>query len=101
MKALPYILFGAILTVVTAVALGTILLRALSIQLYRLEERLLGFVIGSACLSGIMFALCAVRLVHKGVLLALSALVLAMAIRFGVHRPAPDHLSQIPRAWQW
>src|ERR1700682_6149143 len=101
MKAPFYILFGALLTVVTATALGTLVLRALAIKLYRFEERLLGFVTGSACLSGIMFALCTVHLVHKGVLLAISALVLALAWRYGVHRPAPDTLPTIPRAWGW
>src|SRR5438270_3768879 len=101
MKALPYILFGALLTVSTATALGTIVLRALSIKLYRLEERLLGFVVGSACLSGIMFALCAAHLVYKGVLLVLSALILGAALRWGVHRPASATLPPIPRAWKW
>lgn len=101
MKALLYIFFGASLTVLAATALGTLLLRALSVKLYRLEERMLGFIVGSACLSGLMFVLCALHLVHKGVLLLLAAGILALAARSSVHRPAADRLPPIPSRWKW
>lgn len=100
-KASFSILFGALLTIVTATALGSLLLRALAIQLTRLEERLLGFVTGSACLSALMFVLCATQLVHKSVLLVISAAILAAAIRLGVHRPQPVTLAPIPNLWKW
>ncbi|MDQ2944802.1 MAG: hypothetical protein M3Y27_02465 [Acidobacteriota bacterium] len=95
------ILFGALITVITATALGSALLRALAIQLNKIEERLLGFVTGSACLSALMFLLCATHLVHMSVLLALSAASIAAAIRFGVHRPQPVALVPVPKLWKW
>lgn len=101
MQASLDILFGALLTVVTATALGTLLMRALSITLCRVEERLLGFVTGAACLSGCMFILCAFHLVHNAVLLAGASLVIGAAIRFGVHRPAPLALPAFSRMWKW
>jgi len=42
-----YILFGAGLTVLTAAALGTLLLRGLRVPLYREEERVLAFLAGA------------------------------------------------------
>ena len=95
------ILFGALITVITATALGAALLRALAIQLNKVEERLLGFVTGSACLSALMFLLCAAHLVHKIVLLALSAAIIAAAIRLGVHQPQPVALAPVPQLWKW
>ena len=57
MRAVLAILFGASLTVATAWSLGAILLRKLSLTLYRAEERLFAFLLGPACLSAIMFVL--------------------------------------------
>ena len=95
------ILFGALLTVATATALGLLLLRALSIPLNRLEEGLLGFITGSACLSGVMFVLCATHLVSKGALLAISGVAIAAAVRWRGHALPPDSLPDIPRIWAW
>ena len=44
MQAAFFALFGAAFFVATAMALGTLLLRALALKLYRMEELLLGFV---------------------------------------------------------
>ena len=61
MRVVLAILFGASLTIVTAWSLGAILLRKLSLALYRAEERLLAFLVGSALLSAIMFVLASLR----------------------------------------
>jgi hypothetical protein len=95
------ILFGAALTAVTAVALGTLLLRLLAIRLFALEERLLAFVLGSACLSEIMFALCALGVARRGVLLAAAALILIAAYRIGAHRSQANTPAPLPRTWRW
>jgi hypothetical protein len=77
-----YILFGALFTVATATALGTILLKRCTVKLERGEYFLFGFLGGSAILSTIVFLLAAVHVVRKGVFLAVGILVIAWAIRY-------------------
>lgn len=101
MRAVVYILFGASLTVATAWALGTILLRRLSLSLYRFEERLFAFMVGSACLSAIVFALAAAHLVYKGVVLALAILSIGYALWTGGHGANPREFPPLPRLWKW
>ncbi len=103
-KSSFYILFGALLTVVTATALGSLVFRALSLELQKLEERLLAFVTGSACLSGLMFLLSVTHLVRKGFLLAIAGASMAAAIRFRGHRrlrSATPPLAPVPKIWRW
>ncbi len=95
-----HILFGASFTALVSLALGKLLLRRLRLRLYRIEEHLLGFVAGSACLSALVFALAATRLVYKGVLLATGALILAVAVRQGVHRGRGESFPPLPRWWR-
>ncbi len=101
MRAVIAILFGASLTIATAWALGAIVLRKLSVTLYRLEERLFSFMIGSACLSAIMFGLATVKVVRRGVLLALGILVIGYAFYSGAHRSKGSALPPVPRSWKW
>lgn len=101
MRAVLAILFGASLTVATAWCIGTIVLRKLSLALYRVEERLFAFLLGSACLSAIMFALAALKLVHKGVLLGLAILAIGYAVYSGAHRPIVPEFPALPRRWKW
>jgi hypothetical protein len=86
MRSVIYALFGASFTLVTAWSLGALLLRKLS--LHRLEQRLLAIVTGSACLSAIVFVLCAVGLARKGTYLVLGLLAIVFATRSGA-RHAP------------
>ena len=74
-----YILFGAAFTVAVCLAGGRILLRGLSIRLYRQEELVLAFVTGAACLSLLIFLLCAVGAARQRVFLAAGIGVLALA----------------------
>ena len=101
MRAVFSILFGASLTIATAWALGAIVLRKLSLTLYRVEERLFSFMIGSACLSAIVFALATVKLARNGVFLPLSILIIGYAIYSGAHRPKGNELPPVPRLWKW
>src|SRR5262245_38583045 len=96
-----YILFGAAFTVAVSLAAGRLLLRGLSIKLYRQEEHALAFVTGAACLSLLTFLLCAVGAARKGVFLAVGLAVLAFAFRRGAHRAQGDPLKPIPPVWQW
>ncbi len=81
MPAAVYILFGAVFTVATAIALGRSLLRVLRLPLYPLEDRLFSFLAGSACLSTLVFALCTLHLARKGIFLMLGGAAIGWAIR--------------------
>src|SRR2546427_5100561 len=96
-----YILFGVIFTVAVCVAAGRMLLRGLSIRLYRQEEHVLAFVTGAACLSLLTFLLCAVGAARQRVFLAVGLGVLALAFRRGALRPSGDSLPPIPSPWKW
>ncbi|MBZ5606825.1 MAG: discoidin domain-containing protein [Acidobacteriia bacterium] len=100
-RTLAAVLFGACFTVATAWALGALLLRRCSISLDRWEERLLAFVLGSASLSAIVFLLCAVRLVHPGVLLAVGLAGIGYAVRSGAHRSRGQDFPPLPPLWRW
>src|SRR5581483_3301229 len=95
-----WILFGAIFTVATAHALGPLLLRATAIDLYREEQDLLGFIIGSAVLSLIVFLLATLGLARKGVFLALGTLLIAAAFRYASRRGAAPRFPPLPRLWK-
>lgn len=101
MRAVLGILFGVAFTTATAWALGAVLLRRLSVVLYRVEERLFAFLLGSACLSAIMFVLAALHLVHKGVLLAIGILAIGYAFYSGAHRLKGNEFPPLPRLWKW
>lgn len=95
------VLFGALITVVTAWSLGMLLLRKLSLSFYKWEERLLAFIAGSACLSAIMFILSAVRVVHRGVLGVLAAAIIGYAAYSGALRSDAKPSPPLPRLWRW
>lgn len=106
LQALP-VLFGALFTAATAIAIGQILLRRARVQLYRGEETLLGFIIGSAVLSGIIFLLCAMKAAHRGVFLAVGIAAIALRLAGQASRPvatarqARPTLPPLPRFWKW
>ncbi len=100
MPQVPSILFGAAFAVTVSAALGALLVRTLGVRLYRQEERFVAFVAGSACLSMLMFFLAAVHAVYPGVLLALGAAILAVALRRHAWRPAGEPLAPVSPAWR-
>src|SRR5881628_3234273 len=96
-----YILFGAAFTVAVSLAAGRLLLRSLSIRLYRQEEHPLAFVAGAACLSLLTFLFCVAGVARKSVFLAAGIIILAIAVRRGAHRSTGDPLPPIPAFWRW
>jgi hypothetical protein len=94
------ILFGASFTVATAWSLGAILLRKLSLTLYRAEERLFAFLLGSASLSALLFVLAALKLVRKGILLPFGILSIGYAFYSGAQRAEGPVFSPVPRLWK-
>lgn len=95
------ILFGWLFTVATAWALGTLLLRKLSLIFYGWEERLLAFLAGSAVLSAIVFVLCAARLAWKALFLLLGLAIIGYAIRYGAHRFRGNPFPPLSRLLRW
>src|SRR5260221_12424156 len=96
-----YILFGAAFTVTVSLAAGRMLLRALSVRLYREEEGVLAFVTGAGCLSLLIFALCAMGAAGPGVFLTVGSVILGFAFWRGAHRPASVSFPPIPTVWKW
>src|SRR5579872_6590637 len=95
------ILFGAAFTVAVCLALGRMALRAVPAMLYRQEEGPLAFVVGAACLSLLVFVLCALHAAHRGIFLAVGIGVLALAVWRGAHRPRGESFAPLPALWRW
>jgi hypothetical protein len=98
MLALPQILFGAMLYVLTALAMGTLLFRVLGVRLHRLEEPLLAFVAGSGLLSAVLFVLCAVKAASASWFLAVGVIAIGAALWFRDRR-GRDTLPRLPKMW--
>jgi len=96
-----HILFSAAFTVLVAYTLGALLLRTLGLRFYRAEERMLALVTGSALLSALVFALAALHLIHKGVLLALGLAAIAVAVKRGALRAHGEAFPPLPRFWKY
>lgn len=94
------VLFGAALTILTSWSLGMLLLRALKLEFDQWEERLLAFMAGASCLSAVMFALSALRVVHHGVLWVVALAVIAYAAYAGVYRPSKKTLPPLSNLWR-
>lgn len=97
MKAVLYILLGWSLTTATAWALGVSFLRRLKLRLYPAEELLLGFLTGASLLSALLFLLCALHLVYKGVLVALALVSFGLLAITPRPNPPEDTLPPVPR----
>ena len=95
------ILFGAAFSITTAWSLGMLVLRTVPLPFYAWERRLLAFVTGSACLSGVMFCLCAARLVYRGVLFGLGVGVIGYAVKSGAFRSAGAPFKPLRPLWRW
>jgi hypothetical protein len=95
------IIFGWIATAGTAWCLGKLFLRRLSVGLYRQEENVFAFVLGSACLSMLLVVLAAGQMLYRGVFLALSVVIVGLAVQRRVYRPGGPPLPPMPRQWQF
>lgn len=95
-----YILFGALLTVVTCLALGNIVLRALRLRFYREEQPLFALAAGAACLSQLVFVAAMLGLARKGVFQSFGLAVVAAALSYGYLRPAGERLPALGKFWK-
>src|SRR6266496_29266 len=94
------ILFGSLLTVITALAIGRTILRRTGVELYRGEEDALGFVTGSAVLSFLIFLLSSVHWARRGVFLATAVAAVGIAIRTRAHHRSSRKFPPLPRSWK-
>ena len=101
MHQVLYILFGAVLTALVSWCGGKLLLRRLSVRLFRQEEDVFAFLLGSACLSLTVFLLSVLHLDYRGVFLALAFLVIAAATRAPVWIPRGGSLPRMPPFWKF
>ena len=85
--AVVVIVLSTLLTVLTAVALGSLLSQALRLPLNTQERPAVAFILGSACLSLIVFALCATHLYYRGTILVVA--VVSVSAAFYSYRPSP------------
>src|SRR5450432_3015908 len=83
------IVAGALLTVLAAHALGSLLASRLRLPLLKQERPGVNFILGSACLSLLVFMLCATHLYYRGVILALALGAILWSWRMRVK--AVDH----------
>ena len=100
MPPVVHVLFGALFTTATAMSIGRVLLRVSRVKLYRHEQNLLGFVIGSAVLSLIVFLLATAGIARKGVFFVVGVLAISTALRYG-RGDAGCRFPPLPRAWKW
>jgi hypothetical protein len=94
------ILIGAGLTAATATAAGKLLMRRLALRLSRIEESLLAFVLGSGCLSVLVFLLASCGLARRGVFIGCGAILIGLCLWDGRGRATGDRLPEIPRLWK-
>jgi hypothetical protein len=95
------VLFGALFTIATAWSLGMLFCRKLKLVFSAWEERLLGFILGSACLSAIMFVLAATRLVRRGILLVLGIAIIGYAVYSSALRLSGKLYPPLSELWRW
>ena len=93
------ILFGAGFTVAVAVALGSLVIGALRVRLYRLESALFAFVVGAGCLSFLTSLLCLAHIARKGVFQWCGAALIVAAWWLGRGRPKRRELPAVPLKW--
>jgi len=95
-----YILYGAVLTVAAALALGYLVLRALELRLYREERPLFAFAAGAACLSQLVFVAATLGLARKGVFQTFGLAVVALALWRGWFRAEGECQPPLPAFWK-
>jgi hypothetical protein len=94
------LLFAAAFTYVVSLGAGKMLIALLRLKLYRSEEFFFGFVLGSAMLSTLVFALTAARLAHTGVFLAAGLAIIALATWRGAYRFSAERLPPLDIYWR-
>jgi len=99
MREIASILFGALFTVSLAIALGSLLISRLKIELCRLEAQLFALLAGSGILSFLVMSLCMIHGARRGIFQWGGATVIALAVWKGHGRPKRRELPAVPLTW--
>jgi hypothetical protein len=99
MSSIVPILFGAALTVAFCWAAGRLLLTRLRIELCRVEQHLIAFVVGSAVVSLFVFCLCLAGGARRGVLQWTAAGFFALALWRERFHPRARPLPRLGAGW--
>src|SRR5258706_8568182 len=100
MKGVLSILFGAVFPAGLSLALGSLLLRYLRIQLYRTEATVFAFIAGCGLLSLLVTLLCIGQFARKGVFLWGGIAAIAVALwQARVHRISRRTLPAVRLDW--
>ena len=94
------ILFGAAFTVAACWSTGKLVLAGLHLKLDLLEEHLFRFVVGSACLSSVIFILAAVNLAREAAFLAVGLVLILCALRTKSAPRIRARLPDLAAAWK-
>ena len=102
MKTVFYILLATALTFSASYSMGTLLVRALKLELFRSERRFFAFVSGTAMLSLLVFLLTAAGLAAKSTFIWATLPFIALALWQTRQRRAETTatLSAIPLSWR-
>jgi hypothetical protein len=95
------ILCGAALTILVSWCAGKVLFNSLALNFYRFEEDLLAFVTGAACISTLVFFLCAGHAARKGVFTIMAVAVIYAAMKRKALARSRLHLPAVNKTWIW
>ena len=95
MTAVASILFATVFTFTVCLLTGKTLVRLARVTLFRSEELFLGFVLGSACLSALVFLLSVAGLARTWVFFVAGAGLIVAAWRYGAARLASKRFSAL------
>jgi hypothetical protein len=99
MRDIFSILFGAGFTVAVATALGSLIIGAMRVRLYRVEAAIFAFVAGAGCLSFLTALLCLAGVARKGVFQWGGAAIIFGAWWLTRGRPRRRELPAVPLKW--
>ena len=94
------ILLGAFAAAGVAITLGRLAIERLQITLHRQEQLAVSFVLGSGIWSFIVFVLCTVHVIYKGVLIGLAAAIVLYGWKKGFHRLQGEAFPPLPIIWK-
>ena len=100
MKQLAYISFGWLLTVLVSWCMGKLLFRRLRVRLYRQEEDVMAFMLGSACLSMLVFLICGMHLAYRPVFITVALAAVAAGIQQRIWQAGGEPLPRLSRSWR-
>lgn len=102
MNSVAPVFGGALLTSLVSVAMGLVLVRLLRLPVHRREARLIGFLLGSAALSLVVFLLGALWLLRTWVFSLVGAGAIAACLATGAWRyGSSGGLQRLPARWRW